>query len=82
MPRYMGPGLCTENKSRSPEGPRLDRQQPRRVSLLSRPLNAVDEASIYGIEAGSGCVRQYSYRTTFGNLKCRSPVVGLPREGE
>ena len=23
----------------------------------------MDKASIYGVEAGSGCVRQYSYRT-------------------
>ena len=49
-------------EGRGPEGPRPDRQPPQRVSLPSRTRIAVDKASIYRIEAGSGCVRQYGYR--------------------
>ncbi len=64
-------------EGRSPEGPRPDRQPPQRVSLPSRTRIAVDKASIYRIEAGSGCVRQYSYRTKpYETLKVGT--LGLP----
>ncbi len=60
-------------RGRSLEGPRPDRQSPQRTWLLSRARIAMDEASIYRIEAILGCVRQYSDRRSLANFQRSKP---------